>query len=131
MLHQRASIYILVGQDIAGDFNKIAIQLCIVPRGKGLVHFTIGHPQVIPHQLICFTDQLHIAVFNAVMNHFYKMSGAIFADPLAAGGAVLHLGADGLKNRLDIRPCHWAAAGHHAGALQRTLLSARNTGTNV
>ena len=106
MLHQRASIYILVGQDITGDFNKIAIQLCIVPRGKGLVHFAIGHPQVIPHQLICFTDQLHIAVFNAVMNHFYKMSGAIFADPLAAGGAVLHLGADGLKNRLDIRPCH-------------------------
>ncbi len=36
------------------------------------------------HNVINFTDKLHISIFDAVMNHFNKMAGAVTSYPLTA-----------------------------------------------
>ena len=58
------------------------------------------------------------------MDHFYKVARAIFSYPIAAGGAVLHLCADSLKDGLHGGPGRRATAGHQAGTFQRPLLAA-------
>ncbi len=35
--------------------------------------------------MIGLSDHLHVAVFDAVMDHFDEVSGTVFADPVAAG----------------------------------------------
>ena len=56
------------------------------------------------HEVVGFADELHVAVFDAVVDHFDVMAGAVLAHPIAAGGAVLDLGGDRLEDVLDVRP---------------------------
>ena len=95
------------------------------------MHFIVGHPKEVAHELIRFADELHITVLNAVMHHLDEMPCAVLADPVTAWRAILDLGADGLENRLDGLPRGGRAARHHAGAFQRALLAARHAGADV
>jgi len=45
-----------------------------------LSHFVMVHTQHILHQMISLTDQLHITVFNAIMDHFNKMSRSFISN---------------------------------------------------
>ena len=40
----------------------------------------VGQLEDVLHDVIHFTDQLHIAVLNAVVNHFHEMTGTGWAD---------------------------------------------------
>ena len=60
------------------------------------MHLLIAHTEKVAHKLISLADKLHIAVFNAVVNHFYKVARAVFAYPVATGFAVFNLGTDTL-----------------------------------
>ena len=65
------------------------------------------------------------------MHHFHEVAGSPFPYPVAAGSAVRNLGADALENGLHERPCRRRATGHHARAVQGTLLAAGNSGADV
>ena len=65
-------------------------------------------------QLVGLADELHVAVLDAVVDHLHVVAGAVLADPVAAGRAVVDLGGDGLEDRLHVRPCRGLAAGHDA-----------------
>ena len=56
LLDDGLSISVLVGKDIAGNLDQIAVKLRLVPRGKDLVHFIIAHTEQIAHELIGFAD---------------------------------------------------------------------------
>ena len=95
------------------------------------MHLGGGQPQAIPHKLVGLADELHVAVLDAVVDHFHKVARAVLAHPVTAGGAVLHLGADSLEDGLDGGPRRRGAAGHHGGAIQSALLSAGYAAANI
>ena len=87
------------------------------------------HAQTVFHKLIGFANQLHIAVFDAVVHHFDKMSGAVFAHPVATGFAGRRFGGDGLQNRFYMRPGFFIAAGHNRRSVTRAFFTAGNAGS--
>ena len=62
------------------------------------------------------------------MHHFDVVTCAVFADPVAAGGSVFHLGGNGLEDIFDVRPCRGVAAGHDGGAVPRAVFAAGDAG---
>ncbi len=76
------------------------------------------HAEQGPLDLIGFADQLHVAVFDPVVDHLDVVPRTFEADPVAAGGAVVDLGGDRLKDRLDVRPGVGVAAGHDRRPLE-------------
>ena len=131
MVNSIASVLFPVGKDIRGDLNQIAVELRFVPPGKDLVHLLVSHAESVAHQLICLADQLHVAVFNAVMHHLDKVPGTVFSDPVTAGRAVFHLCADALENRADMLPGRRRSSRHQRRALQCPFFSAGNTCSDV
>lgn len=64
-----------------------------------------------------------------IVNHLHVVTGASFADPVAAGLAV-DLGRSLLENFLDCRPSGSRTTGHKGGTMSGTFLSSGNTRTN-
>src|SRR5262249_47987902 len=83
------------------------------------------------HYVIGFADELHVAVFDAVVDHFHVMAGPTFADPVATGDIPFHLRRDALENILDVWPRRRRSAGHDAGAMPSAFLAAGDTGADV
>jgi len=54
--------------------------------------------------VVSLADQLHVTVFDAVVDHLHVMTRAAFADPVAARHIAFHLLGDALKNILHVRP---------------------------
>ena len=129
VLHQGRAVLVLEAQDVPGDLDQVGVQLRLVPLGKDLMHLLVGEAQQVPHELVGFADELHVAVLDAVVDHLHEVARAVL--PVAAGGAVLHLGADGLEDGLHIGPGRGGAAGHHGGALQSALFAAGHAGADV
>ncbi len=128
---QRGAVVVFFGEDIAGDFDEVGIELAAVPVGEDLVHLVGGEAESVLEEVVGFADELHIAVFDPVMGHLDIVAGAAFADPVAAGGAVGDFGGDGLEDGLDVRPGGGAAAGHDAGAVPGAFLAAGDSGSDV
>ena len=84
-------------------------------------------------QPVGLADQLHVAVLDAVVNHFHVVPGATRPHPIAARNVALwaNLRRDCLEDWLHERPASGRAARHQAGALERAFLAAGNTRANV
>ena len=95
------------------------------------MHFVGTHPEAVLHDVVGFADQLHVAVFDAVVHHLDVVAGAHFADPLAARRAAFHLGRHGLEDILDVRPGRGRAARHDARAVAGAFFATGNAGADV
>jgi hypothetical protein len=84
-------------------------------------------------QAVGFTDQLHVAILDAVVNHFNIVPGPTGAHPLTAGNIVVGTdpGGNGLENGLYGGPGVTAPAGHNAGSVPCAFLSAGNSAAEV
>ena len=131
LVHQRLAVGVLEGEDVARDFDQVGIEFALVPLGKDLVHLVGAHAQAGLHQVVGLADELHVAVFDAVVDHLDVMAGAVFAHPIAAGRAVLDFGGDLLEDVLHVRPGGRRAAGHDAGAAAGAFFAAGNAGADV
>jgi len=40
-----------------------------------IADLVIGHAKCLLHQMIRFTDQLHVSILDAIVNHFHKVTG--------------------------------------------------------
>ncbi len=114
VIHQRRAVLLLEGQNVAGDFDQVRVEHARVPFGEDLVHLGGGHAEAVSHEVVGLADQLHVAVFDAVVDHLDVMAGAAFADPVAARDAAFHLGGDRLEDRLHVRPGGRRTARHDA-----------------
>lgn len=47
---------------------------------SNLCHFIMVHTQHILHQMIRLTDELHVTVFNTVVDHLNKMSSSFISN---------------------------------------------------
>ena len=89
---------------IARDFDQVTVELSLIPIPEYAVHFIMAQSDQVTHEVICFTYDLHIAVLDSVVHHFYEMSGPVFSHPVAAGHIAIDLCGDGLKNGFNVRP---------------------------
>ena len=127
-----AGFAIFDGEDIAGDFDEVAFEFAFVPFAEDLMEFVVGEADAVFEDVVGFADELHVAVFDAVMDHFDVVSGAGFADPFAAGDIVIgaDFGADFLEHIFDVRPCFGVSAGHDAGAFESAFFAAGDAGAD-
>jgi hypothetical protein len=96
-VNEWCAVGFVMPENIGGDFDQIAIEISLVPSGEDLCHLTGGHAIQLMHDVIGFADQLHIAIFDAVVYHFYKVPGALFSNPSAAGQAIRSFGCNGFE----------------------------------
>ena len=122
---------VLVPENVAGDFDEIAVEFAVVPFGEDVVHLVVGHAEAAFHQVVDFADQLHVAVLDAVVDHLHEMTGTVLANPIATRIAVGRLGADRLEDRLDRFPRRRAATRHERRTVERAFLAAGNAGADV
>ena len=123
-IYQIAARLILVPQDVGRNLNEIAAQLALVPSRKDGRHFLVIQLQQVLHHPVGFRDELHVAVFDAVVNHLDKVSRTRRAHPLAARRAVGRFGGDALQNRFHLVPSGHRTARHDGSAVQRALFTA-------
>ena len=75
---------VLLGENVAGDLDEIGVEFALVPFGEDVVHLVGAHAEAVLHHVVGLADELHVAVFDAVVDHLHVMAGAAFADPIAA-----------------------------------------------
>ena len=76
-------------------------------------------------------DELHVAIFDAVVDHLHVVARAARSHVGDARLAIGRFGGDGGEDRLDEGVGLGTAAGHDAGAMERALLAAGNAGADV
>lgn len=74
-------------------------------------------------------DQLHVTVFNTVVDHFDIVTSTLVTNPVTARLAV-RLGSDALEDILDEWPGLLVTTGHERGTITGTLLTTGNTGSD-
>ena len=79
--------------------------------------------------VVGLADELHVAVFDAVVDHLHVVAGTAGADVDDAGLAI-DLGGDGFEDRLHHLPGGGRAAGHDGRALAGAFLTAGDAGAD-
>ena len=68
-----AGLRIADAEDVAGDLDEIAVQLGAVPGVEDFVQFVVREIEGLLEQPVRLADQLHVAVLDAVVDHFDVM----------------------------------------------------------
>ena len=95
---ERRAVFVFIGEDVGGDVDKVAVQLGFFPVGKDGVHFGVGEAEAVFEDVVGLADELHVAVFDAVVHHFDEVPRAVRTDPVAAGFAVFGFGGYRLQD---------------------------------
>ena len=127
LIDQIPTGFILVTQNIRSNLNQITAQLPFIPTGKNVRHLLVRQINEILHHPVSLGNQLHITVFDTVVNHLHKMSRPGRAYPLATGSSVRRFRRDALQDRLHFRPRFLRSSGHDGSTVQRTFLTARHS----
>lgn len=72
------------------------------------------------------TDELHVTVFDTVVDHLDVVTSTLITDPVAARLAIA-LGGNALEDVLNVRPGVRVTTGHERGTVAGTLLTTRDT----
>ena len=115
----------------SGAPSAVAVQLGFFPVVEDGVHVVVVEAEAVFEDLVGFADELHVAVFDAVMHHFDEVPGAVFADPVAAGFAVFGFGGYRLQDGFDVRPGVGVAAGHDGRPVARAFFAAGDANAEV
>src|SRR5208282_2935977 len=125
--HWLAGFGVAETENIASDLDQVAVEWSAVPASEDIVHGGRFHSEHGPHHVVGLADELHVAIFDSVVDHLYEVPGAFGPDPVAARGSVGDFGGNGLEDRLDVRPGVGVSARHDRGPMQRAFLAARNS----
>ena len=110
--NQGVAIFIAKRQNVSGDLDQVGIERTVVPAAEGCTHLLMIHAKARLQQVKGFADELHVAVFDAVVHHLDEVSGAIAAKPVATGRAIRHFCRNGLENGFEVWPGCRRPAGH-------------------
>ena len=80
--------------------------------------------------IVGFRDELHVAVFDSVVDHFDEVSRASLAD-VGNAGAVLDLGGDFVEDVLDVGVGMVGPTGHEGGAVACAVFAAGDAHAEV
>ena len=118
-----AGLGVHVAEDLGGDFDQEGGEVALVPLCEDLRLLGRFDARAGAQQVEGFADDLHVGVFDAVVDHLDEVAGAVGADPGAAGLAV-DVGGDLFQQRAEGVVGLLRAAGHDRGAVEGTLLAA-------
>jgi hypothetical protein len=117
-----------LGEHPGGDLDQERLELRAVPGLEALGDLRHLQAHAVTQQVVALGDQLHVGVFDAVVNHLHVVPSAVRSHVGAARRPV-DLGGDCLEDRLDRLVVGFPVApGHDARALQRALLAAGHAG---
>ena len=74
---------------VASDLDKVRVEATRVPGLENRAQLVRREPRTVFHKVIGLTDKLHVAVFDAVMDHLDEMSGTVLPDVVATGLTVV------------------------------------------
>ncbi len=120
-----AGLGVDVAEDLGGDFDQEGGELALVPLGEDLGLLGRLDAGTGAQQVEGFADDLHVGVFDAVVDHLDEVAGAVGADPGAAGLAV-DVSGDLFQQRPEGVVGLLGAAGHDGRAVQGAFLAAGN-----
>jgi hypothetical protein len=126
LLDERDAIVILELKDIGGDVDEERVEDALVPLEEDVSDLILGDPKTTLENVIRLSDELHVTVFDTIVDHLHVVACTSLADPIAAGLAV-DLSRGSLEDLLDRWPCCSGTARHDRGAVTGTLLSTRDT----
>ena len=119
-----AGLRVLLFEGLAGDLDEVALHVALIPFVEDGSHFVGGEAGVL-EDVVGFADELHIAVFDAVVDHLHVVTSAAGTDVDDARLAV-DFGCDALEDRLHDFPSGSRATGHDGGAFAGTFFTAGN-----
>ena len=124
--------FVFDSENVAGDLNEVTIEVAFVPFFEHFVQLGVREAERMLHDVVGFADKLHVAVFDAVVNHLHVVTGSGFSHPVAAWDVVVltNLRADLLEDVFDKRPCFRVTTRHDAWSLQRPLFAPGNAGAD-
>ena len=120
-----AGFRIFALKNIRGDLNQKRVEVPPVPFGKDFCKFFRCGSHSCLENRICFADQLHVSVFNPVVDHLHVVPGSVGSHVSAAGLALGH-GGDLRVNRLELLPAFRRPSRHNRRTLKGTFLPAGN-----
>ena len=106
---------------------RYEFEIALVPRREGCLHLGVTEPEAVLHHGVGLGDQLHVGVFDAVVQHLDEMAGAVRPEAGAARRGV-DLGGDRLEDRLHARIGFGRTARHDRWPVARALLAAGDAG---
>ncbi len=115
-------------QGLARDLDEVAEEVALVPLVEDGRHLVGGEAGVL-EDVVGFADELHVAVFDAVVDHLHVVTGTAGAD-VDDAGLTIDLGGDGFKDGLHHFPGGSRAAGHDGGAFAGAFFTAGDAGTD-
>ena len=116
-----ACLWINLFEDVRGDFNEEALQIASIPIRKDISKFLIRKSCGLK-DIVSLTNELHVAILDAVMNHFNKMAGATFSDVNDTRLSV-DFSRDSFKDRLHDLPGALWTTRHDGWAFERAFLA--------
>ena len=126
-INQIITLFISFGEDVFGNVDEVAAQFTIVPFSKGLCQFFIAQIQATFQQRISFCNQLHIAIFNTIVNHFHIMTRAIRTDVGNAWFTVFGYSGYFSQNRSNQLIGLFLTTRHNRRTFQSALFTTGNT----
>ena len=129
-INQIFTLFILFGEDVFGDIDQVAVQLAFVPLSESLCQLFVRQIQATFQQRIGFCDQLHVAVFDTVVNHFHIVTGTIGTNIGHARFAIFCNCGNFSQNRRNQFVGFFLTARHDRWTFQRPFFTTGNTGTN-
>ena len=123
---------LLVGplEDARGDLDQVGPQLAVVPLREDVGELARGQTRGAVQDVVDLGDELHVAVFDAVVHHLHVVPGTSRSHVLDARLAVLGLGGDGAEDRRQRVPRLLRSARHDRRAEQRAFLAAGDAGAD-
>jgi hypothetical protein len=117
-------------EDIGCDLDQVRLELALVPFAENLGQLGVAQTQAALEQVVGLSNQLHVAILDAVVHHLDVVPGAAWANVDHARLAI-DLGGNGLEDGFDQLPCLGLTTGHDGGAPQSSLLAAADPGSDV
>jgi hypothetical protein len=113
-----------LAEDLGRDVDQVAVELTRVPLRIDLLQLGVREPRHLFEHRIAFGDQLHVAIFDAVVHHLHEVAGTVGADIGHARLTIRRFGGDLRQDRSDEVIGVARAARHDGGAFERALLAA-------
>mmetsp|Transcript_15297 Transcript_15297/g.51447 ORF Transcript_15297/g.51447 Transcript_15297/m.51447 type:complete len:499 (-) Transcript_15297:50-1546(-) len=121
---------VLLAEALCCDFEEVALEARLVPilkRGRNAVGVEAA---ALAEDVVGFGDELHVGVFDAVVDHLHVVARPTLADMADAGFAVGRSRGHGLDDWLDGGVALGRAAGHERGPVARADLAAGDAHTD-
>ena len=121
MIQKIIPVLLFIAQDTRGNLYQKTIQFSPVPLLEHVAQPVIIQPGPPLQYGICLGNQLHIPVFDTVVNHLHVMSGTPRPYPFATRRTVIQFRGNRLKYIFHERPSHFRPSRHDKSLLFQHL----------